>query len=90
MLFRSSLHVNTAIVAGGTNHEAPVLGRNVVVGIGAVVLGGVKVADYTAIGANAVVNKDVLEENTCIAGVPAKKISDNGSKSWGENISRQK
>ena len=28
----------------------------------------------------------VIEENTGVAGVPAKKISDNGSKSWGKNI----
>ena len=83
------LHVNSAIVAGGTNNDAPVLGRNVIVGVGAVILGNVHVADYTAIGANAVVNKDVTEENTGVAGVPAKKISNNGSKCWGKNITNQ-
>ena len=35
------------------------------------------IADYVAIGANAVVNKDVTEETVAVAGVPAKKISDN-------------
>lgn len=75
-------HVNTAIVAGGTNDDAPVLGNDVIVGVGAVVLGGVHVANYTAIGANAVVNKDVTEENIAVGGVPAKKISNNGSREW--------
>ena len=74
-----SFHINTALVSGGSNDGTPVLGNHVVVGVGAVVVGGVCVADYTAIGANAVVNKDVLEENTAVAGVPAKKISNNGS-----------
>lgn len=77
-----TLHVNTALVAGGTNDEAPVIGNNVIIGVGAVVLGGVRVADFTAIGANAVVNKDVTEEDTAVAGVPARKISNNGSTQW--------
>jgi len=77
-----SVHVNTMFVAGGTNDGAPQIGNNVVVGVGAVVLGPVKIADYVAIGANAVVNKDVLEENVAVAGVPAKVISKNGTKEW--------
>lgn len=78
------IHMNVALVAGGTNDGVPTLGNNVVVGYGAAVLGPVYIADYVAIGANAVVNKDCLEENVAIAGVPAKVISRNGSKSWGE------
>ena len=77
-----SLHMNTGLVAGGTNHGAPTLGKGVVVGIGAIVLGDVYIADYVAIGANAVVNKSVAEKNVAVAGVPAKKISDNGRKNW--------
>lgn len=77
-----TLHVNTGIVAGGTNDDAPVLGDGVIVGIGAVVLGGVHIADNVAIGANAVVNKDVTESNIAVAGMPAKKISNNGSMEW--------
>ena len=78
------LHMNTALVAGGTTKGVPTLGNNVVVGYGAVVLGDVRIADYVAIGANAVVNKDCLEENVTIAGVPAKVISHNGSGNWGK------
>lgn len=77
-----TLHINTSIVAGGTNDDVPTLGKGVIVGVGAVILGGVQVADYTAIGANAVVNRDATEANTAVAGVPARKISNNGSREW--------
>lgn len=77
-----ALHINTAIVAGGTSNDAPVLGNGIVVGVGAVILGGVHIADNVAIGANAVVNKDVTEENIAVAGVPARKISDRGRLEW--------
>ncbi len=77
-----ALHINSGIVAGGINSEAPTLGDGVVVGVGAIVLGGVRIADNVAIGANAVVNKSVLEENVAVAGVPAKIISNNGRLNW--------
>ena len=38
--------------------------------------GNISIANGTAIGANAVVNKSFSEENIAIAGVPAKKIAD--------------
>lgn len=77
-----SIHINTSFVASGVYDDAPVIGNNVVVGVGAVVVGGVRIADFTAIGANAVVCKDVIEENIAIAGAPAKKVSNNGSRKW--------
>ncbi len=77
-----SMHMNTSIAAAGTSNGVPTLGNGIVIGIGAVVLGDIKLADYIAIGANAVVNKSFDEENIAIAGVPAKKISNNGSKEW--------
>lgn len=58
-----SFHMNTGLVAGGTNHGVPTLGKGVVVGIGAIVLGDVHIADYVAIGANAAVNENVSERN---------------------------
>lgn len=81
-----TLHINTGLVAGGADNGVPTLGDNVVVGFGAVVLGGVHVADRIAIGANAVVNKDFPEPGIAIAGVPARKISDNGSDSWNKGV----
>ena len=44
--------------------------------------GKIKIGDNTAIGANSVVNKSFEEGNCTIAGVPAKKISDNTSESY--------
>ena len=81
-----SLHINTSIVAGGTNSSVPVLGSGIVVGVGAVILGGIELGNDVAIGANAVVNKSFLEDDITIAGVPAKKISNNGSSAWRKNI----
>ena len=77
-----ALHVNTSLVAGGTNDDAPILDDGVVVGVGAVVLGGVHLAKNIAVGANAVVTKSFNEENIAIAGVPAKKVSNNGRNNW--------
>lgn len=80
-----TFHINTSVVAGGTNDYAPIIGNHVIFGVGSVALGKITISDYVAIGANSVVNKDVLEENIAVAGVPAKKISDNGAKSWNAN-----
>lgn len=76
------LHINTCIVAGGINNDVPIIGDGVVVGVGAVILGNVKLANNIAIGANAVVNKSFDEENITIAGVTAHKISDRGRLDW--------
>lgn len=80
-----SLHINTSIVAGGNNDKAPVLSDGIIVGVGAVILGDVRLASNIAIGANSVVNKSFEEEDIAIAGAPAKKISNNGSSKWGKN-----
>lgn len=77
-----SLHINTAFVAQGVSDDAPIIEDRVVVGIGATIVGGVKIARNVAIGAGAVVVKDVLEENIAVAGVPARKVSDNGRAKW--------
>src|SRR5690606_673972 len=58
-----TLHVNTSLVAGGTNDHCPVLGDGVVVGVGAVILGQVTLANNVAVGANAVVTKSFDEDN---------------------------
>lgn len=77
-----ALHINTSLVAGGTNDGTPVLEDGVVVGVGAVILGDIRLAKNIAVGANAVVNKSFEEENIAIAGIPAKKISNSGRLEW--------
>lgn len=58
---------------------APVLGDNVYIAPGVKMFGAIKIGDNTAIGANAVVNSSFPEGNCTIAGIPAKKISNNTS-----------
>ena len=74
--------MNTSVVAGGTNDFVPTIGNHVILGVGAVVLGGVTIADNVAIGANAVVNKSVEQSNVTVAGVPAKIVSNHGTLDW--------
>jgi serine O-acetyltransferase len=61
---------------------APKIGNNVFIGPGAVIDGPIEIADGIAIGANSYVNKSFNEPNITIAGTPAKKISDKGSRSF--------
>ncbi len=58
---------------------APVIGKNVYIGPGVKMFGPIEIGDNVAIGANAVVNSSFPDGNCTIAGVPAKKISDNTS-----------
>lgn len=77
-----SFHINTSLVANGHSSDNPTLGDNIVVGVGSTIVGGVYIADGIAIGANSLVNKSFYEKDIAIAGNPARKISNNGSKSW--------
>jgi serine O-acetyltransferase len=61
----------TSLSKGAKRH--PTLGRNVVVGAGAKVLGGFLVGDHAAIGSNAVVTKPVPAGATAV-GIPARII----------------
>jgi serine O-acetyltransferase len=61
----------TSLTKGAKRH--PTLGRNVVVGAGAKVLGGFTVGDNAAVGSNAVVTKPVPEGATAV-GIPARII----------------
>lgn len=59
---------------GNKDGGAPTIGDNCNMGAGAIVLGDVKIANYTQIGANAVVVKNIINENSVVAGIPAKVI----------------
>ena len=54
--------------------NTPTIGNNVYIGPGAKLFGKISIGDNAAIGANAVVNKDVPAGVT-VAGVPAKIVS---------------
>ena len=68
------IHAGVNIGASGGEKDAPKLGNNVYIGPGAKIFGNISIPNNTAIGANAVVNKSFTEENTAIAGIPAKII----------------
>jgi len=55
----------------------PTLGNHVVVGAGAKILGPITIGDYTRIGANSVVIKDI-PDNAIVVGVPGRVHSRNG------------
>lgn len=50
-----------------------VIGNHVFIGTGAVIMAGIKIGDFSVIGANAVVTHDI-PERTIAAGVPARTI----------------
>lgn len=68
-------HISQNVTIGGTSglYEVPVLGDNVQVGAGAVIIGPVHVGDNVIIGANSVVNRDI-PANSVAVGAPARVI----------------
>ena len=54
--------------------EAPSIGNNVDIGIGAKILGGIELADNIKIGANAVVVKSELVKGKTLVGIPAHTV----------------
>jgi serine O-acetyltransferase len=75
--------INNGVTIGtqaGYNDRCPTIGNNVFIGPGAQIFGSITIGDDIAIGANAVVTKSFPEGGISIAGVPAKKISDKGSR----------
>lgn len=66
------------VTFAGKDKKRPILGKNVMVGAGAVILGGVFLGDNAKVGANAVVTSDIPEGKTAV-GIPAKILEYNGS-----------
>lgn len=60
-------------IAGRNNRGTPVIGKNVFIGAGACVLGGITIGDNAVIGANSVVITDI-PANSVAVGVPAKVV----------------
>lgn len=60
---------------------SPVIGDNVYIAPGAKIIGNCKIGDNVAIGANAVVTKD-LPDNSVVVGIPAKIISYDGAEGY--------
>ena len=60
--------------ATGEKNKVPKIGNNVDVGIGAIIVGDVEIADNCIIGAGAVVTKSFTVPGSVIAGVPARLV----------------
>ena len=67
-------HGDNCVGNNGITNDCPVLGKNIDVGIGAKIIGGVTLADNIKVGANAVVTKSFSEPGITIGGVPARRI----------------
>jgi serine O-acetyltransferase len=76
----SNFTINICTVIGSHHDRTPVIGDNVVVEPGAVISGGISLADGIVVGANSFVNKSFSEKNITIAGAPARKINERGAR----------
>jgi len=65
----------------GGIQKSPIIGNRVYIAPGAKLFGGIKIGDNVAVGANAVVTKDV-PDNAVVVGIPAKIIGYEGSKDF--------
>jgi len=78
------------VTLGGTGKEFgkrhPTLGNNVVVGVGASILGSITVGDNALVGAGSVVLKDVSAGST-VVGVPARVVREHGVRVAAASIS---
>ena len=68
------LHGNNCIGNDGKSEKSPIIGNNVDIGVGAIIIGDITIGDNIIIGANSLVNKSFKEEGITIAGVPARRI----------------
>lgn len=70
-----TLHQNVTIGNGFSqnNYGHPVIGDNVIIFPGAVIVGNIRVGNHVMVTANAVVTKDV-PDNSIVGGIPARVI----------------
>jgi len=68
------IHASTNIGASNGSNKAPQIGNNVYIAPGVIIFGDIKIPNNTLISANSTVNKSFTEENTMLAGSPAKVI----------------
>lgn len=76
--------INIGKANRGKNKGFPTIGDNVYIGPGAKIIGAVHIGSNVAIGANAVVTKDVPND-ACVAGVPARVLSMDGAEGYVNN-----
>ncbi|MDO5852294.1 MAG: hypothetical protein Q4Q23_07390 [Methanobacteriaceae archaeon] len=68
------LHGSNCIGNNGYSLESPIIGDNVRLGVGAKVIGDIRIANNITIAAGSIVVNSFEEEGITIGGIPAKKI----------------
>lgn len=68
------LHGDNCIGNNGLNNLCPVIGDNVDIGVGAKIIGNVKIGNNVIIAAGAVVIRSIIDDNVVLAGVPARIV----------------
>lgn len=68
------LHGDNCIGNDGITEATPRIGDRVDIGVGAKIIGDVRIADDIVVGAGAVVNRSFLNPGMVIAGIPAREI----------------
>lgn len=83
-----NLVLSHGVTIGGTKRGIsegfPVIGDNVYIGPGVLIVGNITIGNNVAIGGNAVVTKDI-PDNSVVVGNPGKVISDKGSSAYVTN-----
>lgn len=75
-----NLRIQECVTIGASGGgKSPVIGDNVFLASGCKVMGAIHIADNCVVGANAVVVKDITQPGITVAGVPARKVSNNNS-----------
>ena len=69
----------------GDRRGVPTIGSRVYIGPGAKIIGNIQIGNNVAIGANAVVTKDV-PDNAVVAGIPARIISMDGADGYVDRV----
>ena len=67
-------HGDNCVGDNGMDDLCPIIGDYVDVGVGAKIIGNVKIASNVKIGAGAVVVNDILEEGVTVVGVPGRIV----------------
>lgn len=75
----NNCYVNQCVTIGVIGDKAPIIGDNVRIGAGAIVLGNIIVGDNVNIGAGAVVVKSV-PSNSTVVGNPAMIVKRDGER----------
>ncbi len=68
------LHGQNCIGNNGLTKSAPIIGKNVDIGVGAKVIGDIFIADNVKIGAGAIVVKSCYTKGATLCGVPAREV----------------